>query len=335
MVQSNADEIKLVFQYGSNCSDAQINSEDRLKGDAGFQSIAETVKDYELTFDVFSVYRNCAAADIVAKPGAKAWGVLYEIREYLIGRETAKAHGRKSLDAVEGEGANYERKEIDVRMPDGQIVPALTYTVIMPRTGLVTSLDYVLYIIAGLHERGIPTEYIDKIKRIAAANNPGIAAGVEALVPSMDMIRQFVPEALSDFRKVAAMADAEFIAESIIAEYLPKPHKPTGLPSGKMAVYAFFLNGQALKVGKVGTNSDARFRSQHYNPKSAGSNLARSILANPQKIGAGGVNELNVGDWIKQHTDRVNLFAPATFGEELSPSVSHHCFSHFCYERIL
>lgn len=181
MVQPNADETKLVFQYGSNCSDAQINSENRLKGDARFLSIAETIENYEITFDVFSVNRNCAAADIVAKPGAKAWGVLYEIPEYLIGRETAKAHGRKSLDAIEGEGANYERKEINVRMPDGQIVPILTYTVKTPRTGLVTSLDYVRYIIAGLRERSIPTEYIDKVKRIAVANNPGIAAAVERL----------------------------------------------------------------------------------------------------------------------------------------------------------
>jgi hypothetical protein len=57
----------------------------------------------------------------------------------------------------------------------------MTYTAISPRTGLVTSLDYVRYIIAGLHERGIPAEYIDKVKRIAAANNPGIAAEVERL----------------------------------------------------------------------------------------------------------------------------------------------------------
>jgi hypothetical protein len=133
----------------------------------------------------------------------------------------------------------------------------------------------------------------------------------------MDTIRQFVSEALGDFRKVAALADAEFIADSITAEFLSKPHKPAGLPSGKMAVYAFFLNGQALKVGKVGANSDARFRSQHYNHKSAGSNLARSILADSEKIGAAGVNELNVGDWIKRHTDRVNLFAPAILGDPM------------------
>src|SRR5271169_3703372 len=100
----------------------------------------------------------------------------------------------------------------------------------------------------------------------------------------MDMIKQLVSESLVDFRKVAALAGAEFIPESIIPEFLSKPHKPTGLLAGKMAVYAFFLNGQALKVGKAGANSDARYRSQHYNPKSAGSNLARSILVKPAKV---------------------------------------------------
>ena len=59
--------------------------------------------------------QKCAAADIVQKPGAKAWGVLYEVPEYLIYRELAFARSRKSLDEIEGEGGNYERKEIMVR----------------------------------------------------------------------------------------------------------------------------------------------------------------------------------------------------------------------------
>lgn len=133
----------------------------------------------------------------------------------------------------------------------------------------------------------------------------------------MDMIAKVVSEALEDFRKVAALADSQFVADTIMAEFLPKPHQPTGLPAGKAAVYAFFLNGQALKIGKIGANSDARFRSQHYNPKSAGSNLARSILASSGKLGAIGVNEFNVDDWIKQHTDRVNMFAPAPIGDPM------------------
>jgi hypothetical protein len=172
---------RLVFQYGSNCSDAQINGKGRLKGDARFISIAETVEDYELAFDVFSNGRHCAAADIVRKPGSKVWGVLYEIPEFLIGRETARTYGRTSFDAIEGEGTNYERREIEVRTPDGKIVTALTYTVRDPRAGLRTDIDYVRYIIAGLRERSIQGEYIKRVKETAIANNPNITDAVGPL----------------------------------------------------------------------------------------------------------------------------------------------------------
>lgn len=134
----------------------------------------------------------------------------------------------------------------------------------------------------------------------------------------MDDIDKLVSEALADFRKVAVLADAQFIADSITVEITPKPHRqPTGLPTGKMAVYAFFLNGQALKVGKVGPNSGPRYASQHYNAKSAMSNLARSILSNPAKVGATGIHESGSGDWIKRHSDRVNLLVPVSLGNPM------------------
>lgn len=134
----------------------------------------------------------------------------------------------------------------------------------------------------------------------------------------MDDIDKLVSDALTDFRKVAILADAAFIADSITVEVTRRPHRqPKGLPAGKMAVYAFFLSGQALKVGKAGPSSNARYTSQHYNPKSAGSNLARSILAYPTKVGALGIDASGIGDWIKGHTDRVNLIAPASLGDPM------------------
>ena len=105
----------LVFQYGSNCLESQINSKDRLCGDAKFIDIAETVDDFQLAFDVWSTNQQCAASDIVASPGNKVWGALYNVPDFLIGRKTAAAQNRKSLDAIEGEGANYKRETIAVR----------------------------------------------------------------------------------------------------------------------------------------------------------------------------------------------------------------------------
>lgn len=171
----------LVFQYGSNCLDSEINSKNRLCGDARFVDIAETVGDFELAFDVQSTGRGCAASDVVKKLGSKVWGVLYEVPDYLIDRKTAKARRRKSFDEIEGEGTNYKRETIRVCCPDGKIVSALTYTVQCPKAGLKTNIDYVRHIVYGLGERGVSDAYIAKVKAIAAANNPDIAAEVEKL----------------------------------------------------------------------------------------------------------------------------------------------------------
>ena len=55
----------LVFQYGSNCLESEINSSKRLKGKAVFIDIAKTIENYKLDFDVYSENREGAAADIV------------------------------------------------------------------------------------------------------------------------------------------------------------------------------------------------------------------------------------------------------------------------------
>lgn len=60
------------------------------------------------------------------------------------------------------------------------------------------------------------------------------------------------------------------------------PHKPGSLKKGMMGVYTFIFQDQFLKIGIVGANSNPRFLSQHYNPKSAASTLAASLLADPE-----------------------------------------------------
>jgi hypothetical protein len=49
-----------------------------------------------------------------------------------------------------------------------------------------------------------------------------------------------------------------------------------------MGIYGFWHDGIWLKIGKVGPNSHARYVSQHYNARSAGSNLAASLRKDPQ-----------------------------------------------------
>ena len=84
------------------------------------------------------------------------------------------------------------------------------------------------------------------------------------------------------------------------------PHSPTSLPEGKMAVYLFFYKNECLKIGKAGPNSNARYLSQHYSPKSSQSNLAKSLLEDV-KFPVKNLNEENIGDWIKQNVRRINI----------------------------
>jgi gamma-glutamylcyclotransferase (GGCT)/AIG2-like uncharacterized protein YtfP len=171
----------LVFQYGSNSSESQINGKDRLCGDAQFIALAETVDDYQLAFNVWSTKRECAASDIVTSPGNKVWGALYDVPDFLIHRKTTAEHHRKSLDAIEGEGANYKRETIVVRRENGSIVTAITYRVQTPKPSLMTSLEYVGYIVKGLREHGVREGYIDHVKKLAQANNPAIAVEIQQI----------------------------------------------------------------------------------------------------------------------------------------------------------
>lgn len=114
---------------------------------------------------------------------------------------------------------------------------------------------------------------------------------------------------LNDFQKVVDLAGVPLPQAALSFEALPSPHTPPlKLPTGKAAVYVFIRNGVCLKVGKVGPKSQARFTSQHYNPISSKSNLAKSLVAGQSKIGVSGITESNVGAWIKSNVDRVNFF---------------------------
>lgn len=120
---------------------------------------------------------------------------------------------------------------------------------------------------------------------------------------------------IEDFGAVADLAGVLLTTDDIVIEKLPAPHvPPSRLPPGKMAVYVFSKGDEFLKVGKVGPNSGPRYTSQHYNPGSAMSTLAGSILADKSVLGIDDIDESNIGDWIKDQVDRVNLLLDARVG---------------------
>ena len=91
------------------------------------------------------------------------------------------------------------------------------------------------------------------------------------------------------------------------------PHQPRCLPTRMMGVYTFWYNGEFLKIGKAGPSSNARFLSQHYNPRSAQSTLATSILSD-KRMQEKNITEKNVGDWIKNNCRRVDIILDSNLG---------------------
>ncbi len=114
-------------------------------------------------------------------------------------------------------------------------------------------------------------------------------------------------ELVADFIRVANLAGVVLLRDAVDVEVLRAPHCPRSLPAGRMGAYVFLWGDECLKVGKAGPSSHARYRYQHYRPGSSNSNLAKSILKEPGRLGISGIDESNVGKWIKGNTDRVNI----------------------------
>ncbi|MDD2235020.1 MAG: hypothetical protein PHZ11_07720 [Desulfitobacteriaceae bacterium] len=106
------------------------------------------------------------------------------------------------------------------------------------------------------------------------------------------------------------------------------PHtQPTGLPTGKMAVYMFLFNEEFLKIGKANYRSNARFCNHHYG-LSAPSTLAKSLLADNKMINLS-ITPSNVKDWIKTNCRRIDIIIDADLGVfalDLIEAIMHYKF---------
>jgi len=121
-----------------------------------------------------------------------------------------------------------------------------------------------------------------------------------------------IDEALKDFVKVSEIARIPIAFEDFDVEYSHLPHNPPmRLPENKMAIYGFCFQGNWLKIGKVGPNSQARYTSQHYDPNRSRSNLSKSLLKDPEMQA---LVKDNVGEWIKSNCNRVNILVDKIHG---------------------
>ncbi len=136
---------------------------------------------------------------------------------------------------------------------------------------------------------------------------------------------------LDEFREAATRVGLLGEAVLLSHEHLPAPHRPPSrLLAGSTAVYVFSLSAdygttcpagpnRVLKVGKVGANSSARFCSQHYLPGSAGSNLAKSLLAERvlwPYLGIEQLDQAGIKAWMCEHLDRDHIFVAGQPGLE-------------------
>ena len=122
---------------------------------------------------------------------------------------------------------------------------------------------------------------------------------------------------LEDFVKVAKLAGVAIPFSEIQVEQLLAPHsRPSSLPVGKLAVYVFMYGERCLKVGKAGAKSTARYCSQHYGLH-APSTLAKSLIKSQSRLSLTGLDESNIGNWICQNTNRINVLLPSKYGVAL------------------
>jgi hypothetical protein len=136
---------------------------------------------------------------------------------------------------------------------------------------------------------------------------------------------------LADFRDAATREGLLDEGAVLREEHLAAPHcPPSKLPGGCTAVYVFSLSAaygatvpagpnRVLKVGKVGANSAPRFCSQHYLPRSANSNLAKSLLAEKilwPYLGIDHLEESGIKAWMCEHLERDHVFVAGQPGLE-------------------
>lgn len=92
------------------------------------------------------------------------------------------------------------------------------------------------------------------------------------------------------------------------------PHKYQKLPENSMGIYMFKYKDEFLKIGKVNSKSNARFTSQHYNPASTRSNLAKSLLQDEIFCKKHSLTEKNIKEWMFENLDRIDILLENDLG---------------------
>lgn len=101
-----------------------------------------------------------------------------------------------------------------------------------------------------------------------------------------------------------------------------KDHKPTTLSNDKKGVYVFISGKYCFKVGKAGSNSQARWNSHHYNlDETTPSTFPKSIIKDKKRFKTffpsnkhneiDNLNKNNIKDWIQNNISRMEFIVSA------------------------
>ena len=137
------------FAYGSNMDERQMK--DRCP-----DSIVvgrEVLKDYKLSFTIFSPKRKCGCADIVQDQGDEVWGVLYAVTEEDL----------KKLDECEGHPVHYKRCTVSVVSDVGMIQAAAYEVAKKSANEFLTSKNYKEKIALAAEKFNFPQKYVAQV----------------------------------------------------------------------------------------------------------------------------------------------------------------------------
>ena len=129
-------------------------------------------------------------------------------------------------------------------------------------------------------------------------------------------IKSDVKSAINDFIKVSHLAGTPIYLSDFNNVTIQSPyHTVKKRPGGVRTLYGFIYNGQWLKIGVADVNSEARYATQHYNPFSSNSNLAKSILNDPNFSPR--LHPDEIGPWIKENCSRIDIHLPVQIGDPI------------------
>ncbi len=126
------------------------------------------------------------------------------------------------------------------------------------------------------------------------------------------MNQEFADKIRDDFEKLTGVNCTIQFME------MGESHIPTRLLSSEQGVYIFFRNQQSFKVGKAGSNSQARWNSHHYNlDEKTPSTFPKSFMADldnfksyfPEEIHfeMENLNRESIKMWVRNNLSRIEF----------------------------